>query len=519
MYDNYLIYSVAIYLRLSREDEINGQSESIGNQQDFIMSYVIDKGWNVYNIYADDGYSGLNYDRPAFKQMIEDIELKKVNLVITKDLSRLGRDYIDTGYYLERYFPQKNVRYIALNDGIDTGQNTANNDMSPFKAVINDMYAKDISKKVKSTFNTKRANGQFIGAFAPYGYKKDPKNKNNFIIDEDVAYIVKRIFNSYLQGDSMCNIVKKLNIEQVPCPAKYKGETSTYKNANIKRYIWGHETIKRILTNPSYMGNMAQKRQEKINYKVNKFRKIAPNDWIIKENTHEPIISKKDFQMVQELIKKRIIHYAQPEKSQHLLNGLLFCQDCGAKMTYRRNKTKKMNILCMSYSKYGLSVCTNHLLNEELVNKYVLSELKKISKYVLSNKYYTQFKDIDFDVPNNDDYTEKECKRITHKLDEVKATIKTLYTDKIKGLIDEEMFLQVSKEYNEEKEKLSKRYMELEEEKSKPEQEKVDYPQIIKQIANFDIIEKTILVKLIKRIEISSDKKIYIIYNFKNPFS
>jgi len=515
MYDNYLIYSVGIYLRLSKEDEFNGQSESIGNQKDFIMAYVLDKGWNIYNIYIDDGYSGLNYDRPAFQQMIKDIEAKQINLVITKDLSRLGRDYIDTGYYLERYFPQANVRYIALNDGIDTGQNTANNDMSPFKAVINDMYAKDISKKIKAVFNTKRANGQFIGAFAPYGYKKDPNNINKFIIDEDVAHIVRRIFNTYLQGESMCGIVKKLNAEKVPCPAKYKGENCTYKNINIKRYIWGQETVKRILTNPSYMGNMAQRRQEKINYKVNKFKKIAPKNWIVKENTHEPIISKEDFYTVQELIQKRIIHYAQPDKAEHLLNGLLFCKDCGAKMTYRRNKTKKMNILCMSYTKYGLAVCTNHLLNEELVNQYVISELRKIAKYVLKPKNHKQFENISLNTP--DDYAEQERELIIHKLDEVKEIIKTLYTDKIRGIIDEEMFLQVSKEYNEEKEKLSKRYIELSEEKNKPETE-VDYLKIIQQIANFEIIDKIVLAKLIKRIEISDDKNIYIMYNFKNPF-
>jgi len=189
-------YSVGIYLRLSKEDEIAGQSESISNQRDFITSYVLEQGWDIYDFYIDDGYSGLNFDRPAFKRMISDIENKKINLVITKDLSRLGRDYIDTGNYIERYFPQRNVRYIALNDGIDTFASSANNDMSPFKSVINDMYAKDISKKVRAVLDTKRKKGQFIGAFAPYGYKKDPTNKNNIIIDEVAASVVRRIYSS-----------------------------------------------------------------------------------------------------------------------------------------------------------------------------------------------------------------------------------------------------------------------------------------------------------------------------------
>ena len=229
MYDNYKIFNVGIYLRVSQEDEKEGQSESIGNQQDFITRYVLEQGWNLTNVYIDDGWSGLNFERPDFKRMIADIESKKINLVITKDLSRLGRDYIDTGYYLERYFPQKNVRYIAINDGIDTFSQNGNTDMSPFKAVINDMYAKDISNKVRTALHTKKLKGDFIGSVAPYGYMKDPNNKGKLIIEEETAEVVKQIFEIFLEGGTKLGIANKLSMQGVPTPSQSKNLKATQK--------------------------------------------------------------------------------------------------------------------------------------------------------------------------------------------------------------------------------------------------------------------------------------------------
>ncbi len=512
------IYNVGIYLRLSKEDEITGQSESINNQRDFLTSYVLEQGWNIIDVYIDDGFSGLNFDRPAFKKLISDIENKKVNLVITKDLSRLGRDYIDTGYYIERYFPQKNIRYIALNDGIDTFANSANNDMSPFKSVINDLYAKDISKKVRSVMDTKRKNGQFIGAFAPYGYKKDPANKNKFIIDDEVAHIVKRIFSSYLylHGKSMNNIVKQLNAEKIPCPAKYKSTNSTYKNAMVKRYLWTQETVKRILTNPSYMGNMTQGRQVKINYKLEKYRKIPSKDWIIALDTHEPIVSHEDFTTVQELIQKKIVHFDKGEEASHLLNGFLFCADCGAKMTYRRNCSKKMVALCITYSKFGPSQCSSHLIQESVIDNYVISELKKIANYVLEEDFYEQFSKLE---PVQDDSIDKEMEQINKKLFETRSIIKSLYTDKFKGIIDEDMFLQMSREYNEDKERLGVRYSQLTEKKKEMgSSNTTDFLKLIKEIVNFERPDKTLLSKLIDCIKISKEREINIYYSFRNPY-
>lgn len=448
--------------------------------------------------------------------MISDIEDKKIDLVITKDLSRLGRDYIDTGYYIERYFPQKNVRYIALADGIDTFSKGYGNDMSPFKSVINDMYAKDISNKIRAVMDIKRKNGQFIGSFAPYGYIKAPDNKNHFLIDDEASQVVKRIFELYIKGSSMHSIVKLLNAENVDCPSKYKSRTGNYKNAIVKNYLWTQETVKRILTNPAYKGDMAQGRQYKINYKVKKFKKIPKENWIIAKNTHEPIIAPEDFDYVQELLSKRTTSYTTPEKAEHLLNGLMFCRDCGAKMTYRRNRSGKMMIMCMNYSRYGKNKCTSHRLSEKLVEDHVIGELKKIADNVITDEFCSDIKII---VPENNDSIEKALLQAEKKLEEIKNVIKELYIDKLKGVLDEEMFLGISKEYNDEKERISNKIiclMKLKEESENP-QEETELISALKNTLNFENINKQVIGHLINRIEISGSREVFIYYNFTKP--
>lgn len=507
------VYNAGIYLRLSKEDETAGQSESIENQKKIVTSYILEHNWNIIEVYADDGFSGLNFNRPAFKKMIEDIENKKINLVITKDLSRLGRDYIDTGYYLERYFPTKNVRYIAISDGIDTYQNNGNNDISPFKSVINDMYAKDISKKIRAVMDTKRMNGEFIGAFAPYGYIKNPENRNSFIIDEQASRVVKRIFEMYVAGNSMGRIARILNDENIPCPSKYKLSNSTYKNAMIKRYKWCQETIKRILTNPTYMGNMTQHRQEKISYKVDRFKKIPQSDWVSVVDTHEAIISKETFQTVQILIKRKTVRYSRGKESFHLLNGLVFCKDCGAKMTYRRNSSGKMVMNCMTYSKFGPSECCSHNISEKDLDEYVINDLKRISKQSLDEDFYNSISELKTQEQNN---SEVKIKNIENRFAEIRNITKNLYEDKINGIISEDDFLNMTREYGEEKIQLGKRLEEIKTEKNDDTQN-FNYYKLLKDIANFNVINKAILSKLIDKIEIGKDREIFIYYQFQKP--
>jgi DNA invertase Pin-like site-specific DNA recombinase len=240
---------------------------SIGNQKDFLVSYVSEKGWELKDIYIDDGFSGTNFDRPEFKRMLGDIESKKINCVITKDLSRLGRNYTKTGYYTDEYFPKHGVRYIALNDSVDSI--IEDNDIIPFKHILNEMYAKDISKKVKTAFLAKAKQGQFLGSFAPYGYKKDPENKNKLIADEEVRHIVKRIFKMYAEGCSANHIAKLLSEDKILCPMAQR-----YKNLNReipykKAYTiaWSPLAIRRILSNECHIGNMVNSKNKKISFK------------------------------------------------------------------------------------------------------------------------------------------------------------------------------------------------------------------------------------------------------------
>ena len=322
-----ILYTVAIYLRLSRDDENEGDSESIINQREYLTKYVKNQtNWLLVDIYVDDGFTGTNFNRPDFIRMKNDIELGKINLVITKDLSRLGRDYIDTGYYLEKYFPAKRVRYIAVNDGIDTFEkNNGNNDMGAFKSVVNDMYAKDISKKVRTAKKTKAEKGEFIGAFAPYGYKKHPDDITKLIIDEEVANVVRYIFTEFNNGNGLSYIARRLNEKNIECPSIYKQRTTKF-HCKTFTGLWGHETVKSILTNKVYIGDLVQRKGEMVSYKVKKYMKLPESEYIIKKNVHEAIISEEEFNLAQSILKAKMHKKNIKETKEHLYykkyNGL-----------------------------------------------------------------------------------------------------------------------------------------------------------------------------------------------------
>ena len=513
------LYDVGIYLRLSREDETTGQSESIENQKKLLERYVIEQGWNIKEVYIDDGYSGLTFDRPSFNKMIADIENKKINLVITKDLSRLGRDYIETGYYLERFFPEKQIRYIALSDSIDTYMANGNNDLTPFKAVINDMYARDISKKIRVVMDSKRKNGEFVSAFAPYGYKRDTHNKNKLLIDENVSHIVKRIFDLYVSGKGINAIAKILNEEKIISPLAYKETFCNFNNPRTIHRLWKFSTVRQILINQIYIGNLIQKKAEKINYKSKMYRKVPESEWIAVFNTHEPIVSEEQFYLVQELIRKNVMTYTKKEGATHLLNGLVFCKECGSKFTYRQAKGRKMAMNCQLYWKLGKNFCKSHVMTEYRLDNYVLKNLKEISEKLIDDNFYEQFKGLQQKKESSSN--EDEIKRIEYRFDEIKKIVKSVYEDKVRGIITDDTFIDMSKDYNTEKENLNVRYQilikQIKEDKTKK-NIRTDYLNLLKDIVLFDKADKSILCQLINKIEIDQDRNIYISYNFDNPF-
>lgn len=393
LYKNYFdisrekIWKVAIYARISREDEkderYKGQSESIENQINFLKPLIERNGWILVDIYKDDGYTGTNFDRPDFSRLLGDIELGKINLVITKDLSRLGRDYIEVGRFVERYFPEKRIRYIAVNDNVDTfDRNNTNNDMTPFKAVFNDMYAKDISKKVRTSITTKATRGECIKAFLPYGYKKDLKDKNIILIDLEVSDNVKQIFELYKSGKGKQEIADIFNEKNIMTPLKYKELTTNYYNPNSNAtYKWNATVINKILRDRTYTGDLVQLKYTKVNYKIKKIEKVPEEEYVIIPNHHEAIIDRETFDLVQEMLDKQTNEWNYSSNQKHLLTGIAFCK-CGSRITYNKNHGKYYRCICSSYKRYGKQFCTNvHLREDELIKKVTDSLKDNINKY------------------------------------------------------------------------------------------------------------------------------------------
>lgn len=380
-----MAYHVAKYIRLSKEDESEGPSQSVTNQNSLLDEFVKQHRLSVYDTYIDDGYSGTTFDRPAFQRMIADIEAKKVNMVITKDLSRLGRDYIMTGHYMERYFPEKRVRYISLLDGIDTGVESTANDITPFRAIMNDMYAKDISKKIKSVKRDKQRKGQFIGGKPMYGYKMHPTEKNKIVIDEEVAPIVRRIFAMALDGVSCRKIAATLNEEGVPTPATYCGWNMGRKGPYAG--LWSSERISEMLQNETYIGNMVQGRMVKISYKSKKCLKQPRENWVVVEGTHEPLIDAETFRKVRLLVESR--KHTRSRTYDFLLKGLIFCHECGYPLATLNRKNaageERLFFVCRTYQRFTKAgVCTCHSIKEQTVTEAVLAKVREVCQAYLN---------------------------------------------------------------------------------------------------------------------------------------
>lgn len=355
----------ALYLRKSNEDETGGISESIENQELFLRDYCRRNGFEKIKVYSDDGFSGTSFDRPAFRELIKDIEAGLVKTVLTKDYSRLGRNYIQTGYYCEQYFPEKGVRYIAVNDGIDTAGAAAGNDMAPFRAVFNDLYAKDISVKVRTALTAKKKSGQFIGAFAPYGYKKSETNKNRLVSDESTAPHVRRMFQLALTGESLLQIAARLTALEIPPPGSARRHTSG---------AWSDATVRNILTNETYIGNLTQNRCRKISYKVAKKTALPKDEWITVPDTHAPLVDAELFHAVNALLKKRT--YTSGGKP-HLLSGMCVCADCLSPMTCHKSG-KYTYLVCSGWKKR--TACTPHSVREDFLLQTLQALFQKLTK-------------------------------------------------------------------------------------------------------------------------------------------
>lgn len=513
-------FNVALYIRLSREDGDNLESESITNQRDLLQMFLEKTEEKLIYIdeYVDDGVSGSTFDRPSWKRLIADIDNGKVNTIITKDLSRMGRDYISMGEYIERIFPERGIRYIAINDDIDTLYETPGLEFLQFKLMFNDYYLKDTSKKIRKIVKAKKEKGQFLGWKAVYGYKKDPNDKHKIIIDEEVRPIIERMFNLALEGKSPRQIANIFSDEHIPTPSVYANLNRGMRSTAYE--LWCPRTIEEMLINQTYIGNLTQGRRKKLGYKSKKEIRTPKEEWIIVENTHEAIIDKKVFDTVQELLKKN--KNKANGKNVQLLSGFMFCKECGHAIGINKSSDGKRKYCCCTYyishSKYGL--CTPHSCNYNKLENAILEEIRSMCNQYVDNATFESKID---EVKKRNSIKinlQKDINIFDRKINCNLSYIDKIYEDKLNGNIDMEMFNRLTIKYKEEiniwksqKDKLEEKLNNISDEDTKKEKEET--LKKINEYLSFENPNRKMLVNLIDKIFISEDKTVEIHYKFK----
>ena len=457
-------FLAAMYLRLSRDDsdvgdvtdkdgKLKSESNSIGNQREIIRTFIHGQPEiELYDIYVDDGFSGSNFDRPEFKRMICDIEAGKVNCVIVKDLSRFGRDYIESGRYLQKIFPALSVRFIALTDHYDSFHADAGESgiVLPVKNFINDSYCRDISTKVKSQFEVKRKNGECIAPFALYGYRKADNNKNRLVVDDYAAEVVRNIFDWKMEGMAVSAIADKLNGLGILSPKEYKKSTGiNYRGgfSNAVKSRWSSTTVKRILTNEMYLGHMVQGKTGKINYKLKKSVEKPEKEWVKVKNTHEPVVSEDVFLVVSNLLKVDGRVSPVTEKNS-FFTGILFCGDCGEQMIRRVNRYKNaQRVYYICSTKNRGEGCTRHSIPEEALKQLVAETVTKYANCFLHEKRMLEKA---LDRKTNLEFAARcdtEIARLKQEQDKYASLCSGLYEDLKERVITESEFERLHSEF------------------------------------------------------------------------
>lgn len=528
MYNNIIqapsFYRVGLYIRLSESDEgksYESESESITNQRNLLMDYVKLAGFTLVDEYVDDGFTGTNFDRPSFQRLLKDIENGRINCVITKDLSRLGRDYIQCGYYVEEYFPQKKIRYISILDQVDTFLESANNDIAPFKALFNDMTSKDTSKKIRSILKNKKEQGKFIGSKPCYGYMRDPLDKGHLIPDPEVAPIVKRIFKMAYSGTGVSDIVSYLNDNKILSPSMYK---NTKSSSRQKVNVWTISSVNKLLKNRMYTGDMVQNVQTKLSYKSQKKVSLEKAFWIIVENTHEPLVSKTVFEAIQNAPAR--IRTTHRDREKRLLENLLVCKECGNSLSvlYRKNKGYKdgryWSVNCNKYARDPRRhLCYPHFfpydkLEEKIMSvirttcqKYLDSlNIKELSEKVLKNR----------EKEKND--RQKEKQKLLDEIEELKRKADALYDDKFNGIISVDTYTRLTSQTESQIASLNYRVYEIDNEENQIKEDTKEiakHEEQIKSLLNLDEPNRELIKTLVKNIYIDKDRNIEIQYRFK----
>ena len=519
-------YIAGLYERLSNENievgngevivtnEDEQESGSISTQKLFLRNFCKDNNIQVYDDYTDDGVSGATFDRPDFNRMIKDIENKKINLIIVKDLSRFGRLSSKISYYLEEFFIEKGVRFIAVTDDIDTGHIETSEEMVQFKAFFNEWFLRDTSRKVRNGKKTRAKEGKVMTTYPTYGYKKDPLDYNHYVIDQDIAPIVRRIFMLARNGMTPTEIGKILTDERTLVPSEIVGNGHTRKDG-IKRG-WNRNTVKRILQNVTYLGWVSNVNTKKINYKSKKTMIMPKEDRIIVKDMHTPIIDEETFNIVQDMIKSRT--GVRTKSYDWLLKGLVCCKECGKKLSLVPQKHPNKTTFYLRCNTYAtnthLGLCTPHSNNLEKVTDFVIEQIKKRCREFLDEEKYTKIANTSKDKIIKDRFNVKnEILILEKKVKDINKRIDKLYEDKYKGLFEDEDFTRLYSKQIENRKQAEERIKQLQELEEK-EDSSIDINKLVRDFVNMKEITRTMIVSLVDKIEISENKEITIYYKF-----
>ena len=462
----------ALYCRLSKDDGTNNESMSISTQKTMLKDYAKRNGFLNCQFYVDDGYSGTNYDRPAFRQLIEDIQDGEVSTLITKDLSRLGRNYLETGTYIEVFFPNHNVRYIAINDGVDSIDN-AQMDITPFRNIINEMYAKDTSRKIKSALHARRMQGKYMATTAPFGYQKDEKDHNHLVIDEVTAPVVELIFSIAEEGVGLHTICNRLRKAKVLKPSFYKKELFERFMDEEKMYDWDTAYVSQILHNPVYAGNLtvADKPTKTMRSKKRQYIPYAEREIIY--GTHEPIIEQNRWNNVQKILQSRPPVIGESSSGyDNIFRGIIKCADCGSAMLAKvEQKRKRNNVIdktfycCTKYRKFGKEGCSSHTIEARTVHEVVLADIQKHAGQALTDRkaMITEIAErLNLQLSADKEQQKKELRQCKQRVSEIENLYAKLYEDLTRELITEKRFQMLSARYDSEQEELTSKIKELE---------------------------------------------------------
>ncbi len=506
----------ALYCRLSKDDGTNNESMSISTQKTMLKDYAKRNGFLNCQFYVDDGYSGTNYDRPAFRQLIEDIQDGEVSTLITKDLSRLGRNYLETGTYIEVFFPNHNVRYIAINDGVDSIDN-AQMDITPFRNIINEMYAKDTSRKIKSALHARKMQGKYMATTAPFGYQKDEKDHNHLVIDEVTAPVVELIFSIAEEGVGLHTICNRLRKAKVMKPSFYKKELFERFMDEEKMYDWDTAYVSQILHNPVYAGNLtvADKPTKTMRSKKRQYIPYAEREIIY--GTHEPIIEQSRWNTVQKILQSRPPVIGESSSGyDNIFRGVIKCADCGSAMLAKvEQKRKRNNVLdktfycCTKYRKFGKDGCSSHNIEARTVHEVVLTDIQKHAGQALTDRK-TMVMDIaerlNLQLSADREQQKKELRQCKQRVSEIENLYAKLYEDLTRELLTEKRFQMLSARYDSEQEELTAKIKELEKSAIADKEQLSSIEQFAEQISDYAGITKLnfkIINQLIEKILVS----------------